>query len=204
MNYSLALLVPFGEYVPFEKFLGFVQNFASYSIAGFLPGTEYTVFRLPFTVRDTNHEPRITNHESRTFSVLICFEDIFPSISRRFVKDGASFLVNITNDAWFMESAAPYQHAQASVFRAVENRVPVVRAANTGLSCFIDTKGRIRSRIKNKQGRDLFIAGYDTEVIRVEKKLTKYTEYGDIFVYCCMAFFALKLLLFAFTKKKSS
>jgi len=190
-------LVPFGEYVPLERFLGFVHNFASYHIAGFVPGDVYTVFSLP------ERYDHMLEGRDRTFSVLICFEDIFPSISRRFVKNGASFLVNITNDAWFMESAAPYQHAQASVFRAVENRVNVVRAANTGLSCFIDTKGRITSRVNNKQGRDLFIAGFDTQVIRVEKRHTTYTEYGDIFVYCCMAFFALKTLLFGFTKKKT-
>jgi len=190
-------LVPFGEYVPLERFLKFIHEFAPYPIAGFVPGDIYTVFRLP------ERYDRMLEGRDRTFSVLICFEDIFPSISRRFVKDGASFLVNITNDAWFKESAAPYQHAQASVFRAVENRVNVVRAANTGLSCFIDTKGRITSRVNNKQGKDLFIAGYDTQVIRVEEKPTKYTEHGDIFVYCCMAFFILKVFLFAFTKKKS-
>jgi apolipoprotein N-acyltransferase len=73
---------------------------------------------------------------------LICFEDLFPSLPRRFVKEGAQWLVVITNDAWFGRSAASLQHLQASVFRAVESRVWVVRAANTGWSGFIDPSGR--------------------------------------------------------------
>ncbi|PIY84512.1 MAG: apolipoprotein N-acyltransferase, partial [Candidatus Omnitrophica bacterium CG_4_10_14_0_8_um_filter_43_18] len=89
------------------------------------------------------------------------FEDVFPQISRRFVQNGAQFLVNITNDGWYGASAAPFQHAQASVFRAVENRVPVVRCANTGLSEFIDKNGRITSGMKP------FSAGYKTENISI-------------------------------------
>jgi len=110
-------------------------------VGDFSPGGQYTVFK--------------------NFSVLICFEDVFPQISRRFVQNGAQFLVNITNDGWYGASAAPFQHAQASVFRAVENRVPVVRCANTGLSEFIDKNGRITSGMKP------FSAGYKTENISI-------------------------------------
>ena len=95
--------------------------------------------------------------------MLICFEDIFPGLVKKFKNNGAKFLINITNDAWFGQSSAPYQHAQASVFRAVENRVPVVRCANTGLSCFIDKYGRIYDEL------DVWTAGYRTSEIIVEE-----------------------------------
>jgi len=176
-RYDKLHLVPFGEYVPFEKWLGFVHELAPFPIAGFAPGNEYTVFNL-----------------SNRFSVLICFEDIFPGLVRRFVQEGALFLVNITNDAWFKKSAAPYQHAQASVFRAVENRVNVIRAANTGLSCFIDPKGRITARIENRKREDIFIEGYATQTIKIEDEKSLYTKYGDIFAYLCTALFVIAIL----------
>ena len=78
-------------------------------------------------------------------------------------------MVNITNDAWFGKSNAPYQHAQASVFRAVENRVPVIRAANTGLSCFIDSKGRIIDKVSSGE-KDIFVEGFKTSKIRIAIK----------------------------------
>jgi len=180
-------LVPFGEYVPFEKGLGFVERFAKYSIAGFTPGREYTVFSIPEGSRGEGPAPA-------TCSALICFEDIFPRLARRYVQGGASLLVNMTNDAWFYESAAPYQHAQASVFRAVENRVNMIRAANTGLSCFIDTKGRIVSRVRDRSGKDIFVDGYDTEVLKIEKERTFYTKYGDIFAYLCILLSIISLI----------
>ena len=181
-------LVPFGEYVPFKKWFGFVERFAKYSIAGFTPGREYTVFSIPEGSRPEGPAPA-------TCGALICFEDIFPRLARRYVQGGASLLVNMTNDAWFYESAAPYQHATASVFRAVENRVNVVRAANTGLSCFIDTKGRITSRVKDRSGKDIFVDGYDTEVLKIEKGATFYTKYGDIFAYLCILLSLISLIL---------
>lgn len=181
-QYDKLHLVPFGEYVPFEKVLGFVHNLAPYPIAGFAPGSEYTVFKLP------------NEHQ---FSVLICFEDIFPSLSRRFVREGADFLVTITNDAWFKRSSAPYQHAQASVFRAVENRVNMVRSANTGLSCFIDTKGKITSRVTDMKGEDIFVEGFDTQNLQIAPSNSIYTKYGDLFAYICM----LISLIAVFAKK---
>ena len=78
-------------------------------------------------------------------------------------------MVNITNDAWFLKSSAPYQHAQASVFRAVENRIPVIRAANTGLSCFIDAKGLITDRVVVDE-KDIFVTGFKTSKVHILKK----------------------------------
>ena len=128
------------------------------------------------------------------FSCLICFEDIFAGLARQFVLRGANFLVNITNDAWFGRSSAAYQHAQNSVFRAVENRVNVIRAANTGLSCFIDQKGRIYGVVK-KEGRPLFVDGIQSDEIILTKTKTFYTGYGDVFVYGCIIFSVLFIAL---------
>ena len=148
-QYDKLHLVPFGEYVPLEKYFPFLRNLISVPIGDFTPGKEYTVFKA---------------EGLEEFSALICFEDIIPVLSRRFMKKGAKFLVNITNDAWFMKTSAPYQHAQASVFRAIENRVPVVRAANTGLSCFIDSNGHIYDKVSHGK-KDIFVIGYKTSEV---------------------------------------
>jgi apolipoprotein N-acyltransferase len=121
------------------------------------------------------------------FSCLICFEDVFPDLARKFVNKNADFLVNITNDAWFGKTNAAYQHAQASILRAVENRINVLRAANTGLSCFIDQKGRITGRVV-KDGQDLFIDGFGIQEIVLSRVRTFYTKYGDLFAYMCIVF----------------
>jgi apolipoprotein N-acyltransferase len=169
--YDKLHLVPFGEYIPLKKILGFLETVVP--IGEITPGEEYKVFKRP-----------------AKFSVLICFEDLFPGLSRRFVKKGANFLVNITNDAWYKMSSAPYQHLQASVFRAVENRVFLVRSANTGVSCFIGPSGEVVSYVKDNLRQTIFNTGYDTQRIFVEKGiLSFYTARGDVFI----------LLLFIFT-----
>jgi len=168
--YDKLHLVPFGEYIPLKKILGFLETVVP--IGEITPGKEYKVF-----------------NGSAKFSVLICFEDLFPELSRRFVKKGASFLVNITNDAWYKMSSAPYQHLQASVFRAVENRVFLVRSANTGVSCFIGPSGEIVSYIKSNLGQTIFSSGYDTQRIFVEKGiLSFYTAWGDVFILLLFIF----------------
>lgn len=150
-QYDKLHLVPFGEYVPLERHFTFLRDLIGVPIGDFTAGREDTVFKLP----------AVSSQPSAKFAVLICFEDIIPVLSRRFVKGGAQFLVNITNDAWFMKSSAPYQHAQVSVFRAIENRAPVVRAANTGVSCFIDRYGRIYDKVSDGK-KDIFVVGYKT------------------------------------------
>lgn len=168
--YDKLHLVPFGEYIPLKKILGFLETIVP--IGEITPGKEYRVFNA-----------------SAKFSVLICFEDLFPGLSRRFVKKGANFLVNITNDAWYKMSSAPYQHLQASVFRAVENRVFLVRSANTGVSCFIGPSGRIVSYVKDNLAQTIFNTGYDTQRIFVEKViLSFYTARGDVFILLLFIF----------------
>ncbi|MFA4991967.1 MAG: apolipoprotein N-acyltransferase [Candidatus Omnitrophota bacterium] len=150
-KYDKTHLVPFGEYVPFSKKFPILRKLVLGQLGEFTPGREFKIFDF------AGRRPR--------FGVLICFEDIFSGIAKKFVKKGARFLVVITNDAWYGRSPAAYQHAACSVFRAIENRVPVVRAANTGYSCFIDSKGRIHDSVEENKAH-LFVTGYKTSVLK--------------------------------------
>lgn len=186
-HYDKIHLVPFGEYVPFKDLLSFVHRFAPRPIGDCAAGEDFTVFRflLERAVKDKDYSWKLSKKVS--FSCLICFEDIFPDLARRFAAKNTDFLVNITNDAWFGKSSAAYQHAQASIFRAVENRINVLRAANTGLSCFIDQKGRITARVM-ESGKDLFVDGFKVHEIVLSRARAVYTVYGDIFAYICIFF----------------
>lgn len=160
-------LVPFGEYIPFAEYFDFLREYIDKPIGNFAKGDKYTVFQL---------------ENGAKFGVLICFEDIFSELAREFALKDADFIINITNDAWFMKTAAPYQHAQSSVFRAVENKIAVVRAANTGLSCFIDKYGKITDSV-NINNEEIFVAGHKTKKIEISKNRSFYSRFGDIFVF---------------------
>jgi apolipoprotein N-acyltransferase len=125
--YRKRHLVPFGEYVPFEEHVPFLKRFAPLGFSC-SAGTEPVVFGLP---------------GGASCAALICFEDVFAYLARDAVAHGAECLVNLTNDAWFDGSAASVQHLSHAVFRCIENRVPMVRCANTGVTGFIDCAGRI-------------------------------------------------------------
>ena len=128
-KYDKTHLVPFGEYVPFKKWLPFLGKIVA-QIGDFSAGKVGQT--LPW--------------RREQLGVLICYEIIFPGLSRAMVKNGASILVNITNDAWFGKTSGPYQHFSMSVFRAVESRRSLIRAANTGISGFIDPSGKVVER----------------------------------------------------------
>jgi len=181
--YKKVHLVPFGEYVPFERYLEPLRKYIDKPIGNFIPGKEYKLFSF---VSITGSEGPDSSIIRRTvfhkMGVMICFEDVFPYVARGFVREGARILVNITNDAWFGDTAASRQHLQSSVFRAVENRVPVVRAANTGISCFIDRTGKVLSQVKT-YGRETFVEGYDTCEVMAATVKSYYTLRGDMFVY---------------------
>ena len=164
-RYDKIHLVPFGEYVPMQNLLFFIGSLGE-GIGDFKSGREIFNFSLP----------------QGEFGVLICFEIIFPNLCRRFVKDGANFLVTITNDAWFGRTSAPYQHFSIATFRAIENRVFIARAANTGISGFIDPNGRIV-----KQG-GIFTEEAMNGTIRLSNEKTFYTLYGDVFAWICSGF----------------
>lgn len=185
-RYDKMHLVPFGEYVPFgNSYLSFIKK--RYDMGeDYSPGKDYTIFEIP-----TQNSGRVK------FGVLICFEDVFPEISRSFARRGAEFLVVITNDAWYMKSGAPYQHTQSSVFRAVENRLNVVRAANTGQSCFIDPSGRITQSVAGTGGDRIFVTNFATANIIPGRGQTPYMKHGDIFAWVCIGVFLFDLTLYS-------
>lgn len=171
-RYDKIHMVPFGEYVPLKSLLFFVNKLA-YGIGDFEGGRSYAVFDLP----------------GGRFGTTICYEVIFPDQVRRYVVEGAEFLVNITNDAWFGRSAAPVQHLAMAVLRAVENRRYLVRAANTGISAIVDPNGRI------VRASDIFAPAVIAEQIRAERAHTFYTRYGDLFAWICIIFVAAVFLV---------
>jgi apolipoprotein N-acyltransferase len=125
--------------------------------------------------------------EQYRFAVTICWENLFPQMPRQFVRNGAQFIINITNEAWFGKVAAPQQFVSMNVFRAVENGVYVVRCANTGISCIIDPCGRIANKLTNKSGETTFVDGYMIgEVTPIDTK-TVYTKYGDWLLWLCLS-----------------
>ncbi|MBI5426782.1 MAG: apolipoprotein N-acyltransferase [Nitrospinae bacterium] len=164
-RYDKIHLVPFGEFVPFRRLLWFVEKLVE-MVGDFGRGVKSEVFQA----------------RGGRFAVSICYEIAFPDLVRRPVKDGAEFLVNITNDAWFGRSAASRQHMGMGALRAVENRVPIARAANTGISGMIDPMGRIR------QATPLFVEDLVlTEIFPSRRGPTYYSLYGDVFSYACIA-----------------
>ena len=177
-RYDKLHLVPFGEYIPLRRALPFLDTIVP--IGDVSRGSAYTIFKLA------------SGGGQAFFSALICFEDVFPELSRRFVAEGAQFLVNITNDAWYEHTAASYQHLQASVLRAVENRIWVVRAANTGISGFIRPSGQVVASVQGADGEHIFIEGVlDRDVPLRTGPQTVYTRWGDVFVlFCILCVFA--------------
>jgi apolipoprotein N-acyltransferase len=159
-RYDKMHLVPFGEYVPFKHLLSFAQSLTK-QVGDFVPGTNYIVSPV----------------DGHKLSTIICYESIFPDLVRQFVRRGAGLIVLITNDGWFGESSAPYQHLRMGVVRAVENRRYIVRAANTGISAIIDPYGRIEAY--TPIGVRTILDG----TVDFRSDPTFYTRHGDVFAY---------------------
>lgn len=161
-RYDKIVLFPFGEYLPLKEIMPWhrlgVPNMGSYK-----PGEDYKVFDCP----------------GFRFGATICWENGFPGLVRQFVRRGAQFIVNITNEAWFGRTASPYQFLTYNVLRAVENRRYIVRCSNTGVSCVIDPWGQVVDRVKDDSGKDIFVRGYLTEKVFPIDYETIYTRFGD-------------------------
>jgi apolipoprotein N-acyltransferase len=171
--YDKIHLVPFGEYVPLRRLLFFVNKLVV-GVGDYIRGDSYIKAVTPFG----------------SFGTMICYEIIFPGLVRKFFVRGGDFIVTITNDGWFGKTHGPYQHFSMAVFRAVENRKPVIRAANSGISGFIDSNGKVLSRT------ELFTRTFLAQEMKTDRTLSAYTKYGDIFSYLCIVCF-----LFLFIKK---
>jgi apolipoprotein N-acyltransferase len=157
-------LVPFGEFVPLSGVIGFVRGWAEF-IADLEPGARAVVFPGP----------------PAPFGVVICYEGIFPDLFREFVNNGARMMVNMTNDGWFGRTSGPEQHLSMYPFRAVEHRIAVVRAANTGVSAFIAPTGQIVRHL------NLFQRGVLADRVPLRQGRTLFTRLGDWMAYTAMA-----------------
>jgi apolipoprotein N-acyltransferase len=172
-TYRKRRLVIFGEYVPLAETLPFIKYLTPIS-GGFTPGKGPVSFDL--------------GPDGPRTSVLICFEDTFPHYAREHAAPGLDFLVNITNDGWFGESAAQWQHAANAAFRAVENGLPLVRCANNGITCWIDARGRLRD-VGFDHPRDVYRAGFKVVEVPLGGNAagTFYNRHGDWFGWTCVA-----------------
>jgi apolipoprotein N-acyltransferase len=169
-QYDKIHLVPFGEYIPWKQWLGFAETLTA-EAGDFVAGTRFVVAELP----------------GGRLSSIICYEAIFPELSRRFVEEGAEVLVNISNDGWFGSSGARYQHLLMARMRAIENARFLLRATNTGITVVIRPDGQIASEIPPDQ------PGVLEARWGFESRQTFYTRYGDWFAYasCLIAAAAL-------------
>ncbi len=162
-KYDKIHLVPFGEYVPAKQLLFFAGKLVA-EVADFTAGESYAITRLG----------------AADGGCLICYEIIFPGLVREFVHRGADVLVTITNDAWFGDTAAPRQHFNAAVFRAVENGRLVLRCANTGISGVIDPLGRVQAKTRLNE----------RTIVPVSQSVTPldtfYSRQGDVTAWGCL------------------
>ena len=169
--YRKMHLVPFGEYVPFKRLLFFVGPIVE-AVSDFSPGTEPVM--LP-----------VGSHQAST---AICYEVIYPDLIRRFVRDGSELLTTITNDAWYGRSSAAYQHWEQASMRAIEGGRFLARAANTGISGFVDPYGRVLART------DLFEPAVVVRDVRFLTDQTIYSRIGDAVAWTSLAVTTVALL----------
>ncbi len=161
-RYDKLHLVPFGEYVPLRRLLFFAESITK-DVSDFHPGTEYVTARL----------------DGHLASAIICFEAVFPEVSRDFACRGSELFLNLTNDGWYGATAAPYQHLEIARWRALENRRYLLRAANSGISAVIEPTGRIQTATALLK-EDVCIGRFAFISTR-----TVYTRYGDWFCIVC-------------------
>jgi apolipoprotein N-acyltransferase len=175
-SYRKMHLVPFGEYIPFRNSFPLFRW-----VVGDLVPYDLTPGKAPVVMTMKRADVRL--------GALVCFEDTLGELTRRFVQGGAQLLVNVTNDGWFLQSAGSEQHLANAIFRAVENRRPLIRAANTGVSAFIDPLGRATQRLVGQDG-STFTEGVLNGGINVppaDERRTFYTRHGEWFAQACAA-----------------
>jgi apolipoprotein N-acyltransferase len=172
-RYDKIHLVPFGEYVPLPEVFWFVRQAVPYA-KGFSSADRATIFEV----------------NGHRFGVLICFEDAFPRVVRRFVmrEDGADFLINISNDGWFKDSHELEQHLGICSLRAVEFRTGIVRCTNTGISGILGPDGRAQTLVRGEDGDLKEVRGVTAGRVRLRTGNSVYARHGDVFAGVCLAF----------------
>lgn len=179
-QYDKIRLMPFGEYVPLPRWLPGASSVRGI-VGDFTPGSSYTLMPLG----------------DLRAGVFICIEAAHPSIARRFAKDGAEVLINISNDGYLGPTPVMRQHLSNAIFRAVENDRPLIRVTNTGISAYIDSSGAVWDATPG------FTQAVRTWTVRKEKaETTFYTRHGDLFVYAC-ALISLGFISATFVGKRS-
>jgi len=204
-QYSKIHLVLFGEVLPFRKscppLFNLLMKFNPYGYDHSLDaGTEYTVFEMTGPVRNSTSGQEAQLYK---FSVIICYEATLPEIVRRFVLDRQgqkqiNWLINISNDGWFVrfkgDKVSPGtelpQHAAICAFRAVENRLAIVRSVNTGISCIIDTLGQLKNgylagNLPHNALERKGMAGWFLDKLPIDKRKTFFSKYGQWLDFCC-------------------
>jgi len=178
--YRKVHLVPFGEYVPGRHTVPLLAQIVGDQVPGdFKEGSEHTVFTL------TNNDVHV--------APLICFEDTIGELTRQFAlpnetSPGANLLVDVTNDGWFQRSAGSHQHLANAIFRCVETRRPMIRAANTGVTCFINQFGRVTQMLQDEKGSTFTEGVLAGEIkVAIEPELTFYVRHGELFAKACTA-----------------
>ena len=181
-------LVPFGEYIPLRHEFPLFAKLAGDLVPGdFRRGTEYNVLQM--------QNPPVK------LAALICFEDTLGDLTRRFVLNGAQLLVNITNDGWFQKSPAAEQHLAIAVFRAIETRRPLVRCANTGVTCLVDSAGRvgtIRTPKLNPFSDGFLRANVD---VPTNGQITFYVKHGDWFIFASLILMGITIVFHFFKRR---
>jgi apolipoprotein N-acyltransferase len=179
-QYAKIHLVPFGEYVPAWAFPSKIGKITS-QVGDFVPGSSYRVARTP----------------EGTIAVSICYEDIFPQLIRRLAAQGAGVLVNISNDAWYDDTAAAPQHLEMARLRAIENHRYLLRATDDGITAVIDPYGRLVARLPRHRALVLS-AGFSYLT-----RQTFYTAYGDVFAWLCVAVMGALMISAALSRRRT-
>ncbi len=166
-RYDKIHLVPWGEYVPFPKVFFFARKLTG-KVANYVPGTNRAVFRIPSA-----------DGQMHRYGILICYEAVFGDEVRQFARNGAQVLVNPSDDGWYGDTSAPWQHLNIARMRAIENRRWILRDTNNGVTASIDPYGRVRQSIPRHQV-DVLPAQF-----AYRSDITFYTAHGDVFAWAC-------------------
>ena len=184
-RYDKIHLVPFGEYIPFARLLFFAHKLTG-KVASFTPGSTRKVFHIDGPDGQTHR-----------YGVFICYEAVFADEVRQFARLGAEVLVNISDDGWYGDTSAPWQHLNMTRMRAIENRRWILRDTNTGVTAAIDPYGRVRQSIPRHQ-----VDALPTQ-FGFRDDITFYTAHGDVFAWLCVIL-SIGVVFWSLNRQRSS